>query len=55
MRGLLGVVEGLVEFADQVKVRQVHKTDRLSAVNHLRQGTMLKGILNIELVFRPRP
>jgi hypothetical protein len=54
-RGLLEVVEGLVELADHVGVSRVDKPNGLSVVDCLRQGAVEEGVLHVELVDRPVP
>lgn len=47
-------IEGSVELVDHVGVSRVHKANRLSAIHHLQQSLMEEGILDVELMHRPR-
>jgi hypothetical protein len=51
---LFEVVEGL-ELANHVGVSRVDKPNGLSAVDCLCQGVVEKGVLHVELVYRPVP
>jgi hypothetical protein len=50
---LLETIERLVEPADHLRARRIHKSRWLAAVNGLSQSAMEKGILHIQLMHRP--
>ena len=50
---LLKSIEGLVEQADMLRPRGVEEAGRLLTVNHLVEIAMEKGVLDVELVYRP--
>jgi hypothetical protein len=54
-RCLLQVEEGLVEPAQQLRVRGVNEADGLRAVDGLKECAMEEGVLNVELVHGPTP
>jgi hypothetical protein len=53
-RSLLQTIKGLIELADHIEVNMINKASRLTAVDNLSEGSMKKGILDIQLMNRPR-
>jgi hypothetical protein len=54
-RRLLQAVEGLVEFAHQLRLSRVNEVDRLRAVDCLRESALEEVILDAELMHEPTP
>ena len=52
-RSLLEAIEGLVEPTDMLRMIRVDEARWLLAVDHLVKITMEKGVLDVELVYRP--
>lgn len=53
-RSLLQTINGLIELADHIEMNMINKASRLIAVDNLSEGSMKKGILDIQLMNRPR-